>query len=983
MNYLESPLDANEQLFSLVVTKNRVWGNIIIPCILKKIKGKDYFTISESLFPFPSEETITSLFPEERETVEILNQYNDRQLFKLFSKERNVKDFLLNVTSDLIDRHIRPYIEKRLYQCLEIARDEAIPVLIKRSSIKTLHSGDKLEIINDLALPVFRFERNVIQSTYSLSLELEGKPLDIRNNQTEILCNNPCVIICGNKLVFVSETDAAKLRPFLTREFVIIPKSSEKKYFSTFVLSVVNRFSIKASGFRIEYPSSDKKAYLDIEQGLSGAPTAIVRFCYSGTFFYHSKKETSITKFEDNNGEFIFRKYNRDFEWEKECIKNLNDAGFFSEDDINFTITCLTGNYTTDLYNTIETINNSFEELTSSGFIINSGKLEKKYNLNPVNIFSDHNVEGDWFDLKSIVKIGEYEFPFVRLKSYILSGTREFELPDKTIAILPEVWFSKYRSIFEFGKVHGNILKIHKQHFSILSEAFSDKESITGYQIDKFLSPDSIPEHILPAGLTTELRKYQIDGVNWMLWLQSAGLGGCLADDMGLGKTIQTLALLVFNKENSGSLKKAEINNSEPTLFEQQIQNPVSLIIVPASIIYNWENEIRKFAPTLKIYSYKGSQRNKNISSYFNYFDIILSSYHIVRQDIDILSEFHFHYIILDESQAIKNPSSMIFKTVSTLKSSYRLVLTGTPMENSLIDLWTQLSFVNPGLLGSLAFFKREYVTPIEKHNDIEKEQKLKKIIKPFILRRTKEMVASDLPSVSEHTVYCDMTEEQSEIYEKEKSVVRNSIISKMEAPDNEKSVILILRGLMKLRQISNHPSLVIDEYNGGSGKFETVIRDLENIIAENHKILVFSSFVKHLSLYSDYLSKKEINFSILTGASTNRDRIINDYQKDPSNKIFLISLKAGGLGLNLTAADYVFILDPWWNPAAELQAMSRAHRIGQDKNVFVFRYISTDSIEEKIVKLQDKKSKLADTFIQSNNPLKDIDYKNILEIIG
>jgi len=244
-------------------------------------------------------------------------------------------------------------------------------------------------------------------------------------------------------------------------------------------------------------------------------------------------------------------------------------------------------------------------------------------------------------------------------------------------------------------------------------------------------------------------------------------------------------------------------------------------------------------------------------------------------------------------------------------------------------------------------------------------------------------MVASDLPSVSEHTVYCDMTEEQTEIYEREKSVVRNTIMRKMEAPDNEKSVILILRGLMKLRQISNHPSLIIEEYTGGSGKFETVIRDLENIIAENHKILIFSSFVKHLSLYSDYLSKNEINFSILTGASRNRDRIINDFQKDPSNKIFLISLKAGGLGLNLTAADYVFILDPWWNPAAELQAMSRAHRIGQDKNVFVFRYISTNSIEEKIVKLQDKKSKLADTFIQSNNPLKDIDYKNILEIIG
>ncbi|MBP8958907.1 MAG: DEAD/DEAH box helicase [Bacteroidales bacterium] len=980
---MESPLGTDEQLFSLVVTKNRIWGNIIIPCILKKIKGKEYFTISESLFPFPSEEIVTSLFPEERETVEILNQYSDRQLFKLFSKERNVKDFLLNVTPDIINRHIRPYIEKSLYKCVEIARDESIPIFIKRSSIKSFHSDDKLEIITEPVLPIFRFERNAIQSTYSLSLELEDKHLDIRNNQTEILCNNPCVIICGNKLVFVSEIDAAKLRPFITKEFLIIPKISEKKYFSTFVLSVINRFRTETSGFRIEYPLSDKKVYLDIEQELRGYPSAILRFNYSGTFFYHTEKERAITKFEDNNGEFIFRKYTRDFEWEKNCIKILNDADFYSEDDISFTISNITGNYDTDLYNTIEAINNSYDELTSLGFIINSDKLEKKYNLYPVKIFTDHNVEGDWFDLKSIVKIGEYEFPFVRLKSYILSGTREFELPDKTTAILPEVWFSKYRSIFEFGKVHGNILKIHKQHFSIISEAFSDKESIAGYQLDKFLTPEFIPEHILPAGLTTELRKYQIDGVNWMVWLQSAGLGGCLADDMGLGKTIQTLALLVFNKENSARLKIAEINHSEPTLFDQQIQNPVSLIIVPASIIYNWENEIRKFAPTLKIYSYKGSQRNKNIFSYFNYFDIILSSYHIVRQDIDVLSEFHFHYIILDESQAIKNPSSMIFKTVSTLKSSYRLVLTGTPMENSLIDLWTQLSFVNPGLLGSIAFFKREYVTPIEKHRNIEKEQKLKKIIKPFILRRTKEMVASDLPSVSEHTVYCDMTEEQTEIYEREKSVVRNTIMRKMEASDNEKSVILILRGLMKLRQISNHPSLIIEEYTGGSGKFETVIRDLENIIAENHKILVFSSFVKHLSLYSDYLSKNEINFSILTGASRNRDRIINDFQKDPSNKIFLISLKAGGLGLNLTAADYVFILDPWWNPAAELQAMSRAHRIGQDKNVFVFRYISTDSIEEKIVKLQDKKSKLADTFIQSNNPLKDIDYKNILEIIG
>jgi len=317
------------------------------------------------------------------------------------------------------------------------------------------------------------------------------------------------------------------------------------------------------------------------------------------------------------------------------------------------------------------------------------------------------------------------------------------------------------------------------------------------------------------------------------------------------------------------------------------------------------------------------------------------------------------------------------------LKSDYKLVLTGTPVENSLTDLWTQLNFVNPGLLGSLSFFRREYAKPIEKKRDDNKEIQFRKIIKPFILRRTKEMVVSDLPPVTEQTVFCDMTEEQAKIYEEEKSAVRNSILKNVEMAGHEKSAIIVLQGLMKLRQISNHPVMAYEEYSGGSGKFETVLTDMESVISEGHKILVFSSFVKHLELYSEILKRKRTKFSILTGASINREKIVNGFQNDPSNKIFLISLKAGGVGLNLTAADYVFILDPWWNPAAEMQALNRAHRIGQDKSVFVYRYISSASIEEKIVRLQERKSKLADTFIHSNNPLKEIDLKHILEIIG
>jgi SNF2 family DNA or RNA helicase len=450
---------------------------------------------------------------------------------------------------------------------------------------------------------------------------------------------------------------------------------------------------------------------------------------------------------------------------------------------------------------------------------------------------------------------------------------------------------------------------------------------------------------------------------------------------MGLGKTIQTLALLQHNKENFLS-NDQHASETEISLFERSESKLTSLIIVPASLIYNWENEIKRFVPDMKVYSYKGNQRKKS-TSYFQNFDIILSSYHTVRQDIELISSFSFHYIILDESQVIKNPASMLYRTVTRLKSEFKLVLTGTPVENSLTDLWTQLNFVNPGLLGDLAFFRREFAKPIEKMGDDEKELKLRKIIQPFILRRTKEMVAHDLPPVTEQTVFCDMTDEQFKVYDEEKSSVRNSILKSIASTGLEKSAIVVLQGLMKLRQLSNHPVLANDEYPAGSGKFETVLQDMESVISEGHKILVFSSFVKHLDLYAEELRKKRIGFAMLTGASTKREKIVDSFQSNPENKIFLISLKAGGVGLNLTAADYVFILDPWWNPASEMQALNRAHRIGQHKSVFVYRYITSNSIEEKIVRLQEKKSKLADIFISSNNPLKDIDIKQILNIIG
>jgi SNF2 family DNA or RNA helicase len=977
---LETGSGKKIKLFALVLTHHRLWGSVLLPYIIQKVTDRSYFKLTECLSPVPNIDTLGTLTSEQREIVKIINEYTDRNLFRLFSKDSTVKEFREKTTSDKLENFIRPFIERKIYKCLTISRDENIPVFYQKSRVVTLHSEDRLNLNGDNAIPVFRFIRNAEQTTYNLSLETGGKLIDMIRSSVEILCMSPCLIRVDHTILFVSDVDGSKLKPFLTKENILIPKKTELKYFSGFVLNAVNNFKVEGTGFEITEFSPWKEAVLELETGLKGRPVLILKYNYQGNSIFTNESLNSFTIFEREGDSFIFRKYQRNFDWEKQCRDTLGELGFFSDDDINFYPVSANSKQKDELYALIETVNNNYSDIVDSGFKLIS-RLDLNYNLKPVRIEMNSQVVNDWFDLKAIVKIGDWEIPFTRFRKNILDGIREYKLPDGSIVILPETWFARYKNIFEFGKSSEDSLRIHKQHFSLLTDTL-DEEGQSGFKkLEKLLVPQQIPVIKPPAGLNCTMRQYQSDGLNWLNFLQTAGLGGCLADDMGLGKTIQTLALLQYNKENQVTTERLQVQ-SDLTLFENPDPKLKSLIIVPASLIYNWESEIKRFVPEMKVYSYKGNQRKKS-ATYFKNFDIILSSYHTIRQDIDLISSLSFHYIVLDESQVIKNPASMLYKTVTRLISEFKLVLTGTPVENSLTDLWTQLNFVNPGLLGDLSFFRREFAKPIEKTGDDEKELKLRKIIQPFILRRTKENVATDLPPVTEQTVFCDMTEEQFDLYDEEKSSVRNSILKSIASSGMERSAIVVLQGLMKLRQISNHPVMAYDDYTSGSGKFETVLQDMESVISEGHKILVFSSFVRHLDLYAEELRKKRIRFSMLTGASINREKIVTSFQKDPENKIFLISLKAGGVGLNLTAADYVFILDPWWNPASEMQAMSRAHRIGQDKSIFVYRYITSNSIEEKIVRLQEKKSRLADTFISSNNPLKDIDIQQILNIIG
>lgn len=408
-----------------------------------------------------------------------------------------------------------------------------------------------------------------------------------------------------------------------------------------------------------------------------------------------------------------------------------------------------------------------------------------------------------------------------------------------------------------------------------------------------------------------------------------------------------------------------------------------SLIIMPTSLIYNWLNEATKFAPQLKLMIHTGALRNK-IAGHFEHYDVVITTYGISRIDIDVLKGFYFDYIILDESQNIKNPSSKSFKSVKLLKSRFKLILSGTPVENSVNDLWTQMSFINPGLLGSQQFFINEFVTPIEKKKDEEKARKLQALIKPFVLRRTKEQVATELPPKTENLFYSKMSDEQAEVYENVKSEYRNELLKSLEDGTFAKSQMQVLQGLIKLRQIANHPSMIDDNYEGDSGKFEDVTHTLNNVLDGGHKVLIFSQFVKQLTIYRQHFEKEHIPYLYLDGSTQNRGEIVKKFQEDEKTRVFLISIKAGGVGLNLTEADYVFILDPWWNPAVEQQAIDRTHRIGQTKNVFIYKFITKDSVEEKILALQQRKLKLSSALITTEESfIKSLSPEDIKEILG
>ncbi len=585
-----------------------------------------------------------------------------------------------------------------------------------------------------------------------------------------------------------------------------------------------------------------------------------------------------------------------------------------------------------------------FEALKN--FRFNTAKPQTK-------IFISSNT--DWFDAKVDIVFGEQRVTVAEVKRALANKQQFVQLNDGTLGILPEEWLKKYSLLFRVGEGSNNNLKLSRYHLSVVDELYEnrDEEELVVKLEEKYENLrnfNQIKEIEPPYNLKMILRPYQVAGYQWLNYLRDIKWGGILADDMGLGKTVQALSFLEHFLTEQGRLK--------------------ALVVCPTTLIYNWENEIKKFTPKLTYRIHHGATRTRTKDELIDH-NVTITTYGTLRSDIKLLMSVEFDYVILDESQAIKNPSSKVTKAACLLNAKNRLCMSGTPLQNNTFDIFAQMNFLNPGMLGTMEFFRQEFAIPIDKFGEADRKDHLRKILYPFILRRTKEQVAKDLPEKQEMILWCEMEDEQRKIYEAYRNDFRDKILGTIQEQGIQRSQLTILQGLMKLRQICDSPAILNEEekFENHSIKLDELAREIVENIGD-HKALVFSQFLGMLALIRAKLEELGVKYEYFDGSTSapDREKAIQSFQNDDEVRVFLISLKAGGVGLNLTAADYVYIVDPWWNPAVEQQAIDRTHRIGQTKNIFAYRMICKDTIEDKILQLQEKKRVLAKELIADDS---------------
>jgi len=564
----------------------------------------------------------------------------------------------------------------------------------------------------------------------------------------------------------------------------------------------------------------------------------------------------------------------------------------------------------------------------------------------------------DWFELDAAFDFEGVEVKLPELLAAVRKGDNFVVLGDGSRGILPEKWLARYTHLTDLGTVEGGKVRFKPSQALLLDAMLDEQENLrVDQKFRRFRQQlrafDGVKAKHEPKSFCGTLRDYQRDGLGWFHFLRELGIGGCLADDMGLGKTIQVLALL--ENRRLRRLKKDETRWP-------------SLVVAPKSVIFNWIDEAKRFTPKLRVADYSGLDRKQRVGD-LNKYHLVVTTYGTMRRDIAALKGQRFDYAILDESQAIKNGASQSAKASRLLSANHYLSLTGTPIENHLGELWSLFEFLNPGMLGRTGAFAS--LCKSAKPGEDGSLADLSRAVAPFILRRTKDQVLKELPPKTEQMIHCDLLPKQRKQYNELREYYRAKLTKKIDERGLKQSKIHVLEALLRLRQAACHPGLVDQaRVNEPSAKIEVLLKQIREILAEGHKALIFSQFTSLLAIVRSTLEKESICYEYLDGGTVNRKEKVQRFQTDADCPLFLISLKAGGSGLNLTAADYVFILDPWWNPAVEAQAIDRTHRIGQTRPVFAYRIIASDTVEEKVLELQESKRSLASAIISADDSL-------------
>ena len=936
----------------IVLSEHPALGILLTPYMVQAKEGSDELLLVEQAFHLP-DKIIKELNPTEQEAIDIARHYTEKYLMEVYSKEKITARFLkLLADKSELWRKVRHFIDHKLLQMVELARTHSLPIYQKPNGTRTLYPHHLFHLRPQAADAHLTFSYEGQQLSYRLSCEYLGKPFSLTNDKPAIaLTSSPTALTLGMNLYFFEHLPAHLLTPFTRNEVISINNPALDKYINNILLPFARYYDTTVKGIIFEELHYPCQPILYFEETVYDTQLLRLNFRYGDKQFAIEEQATKekhlfCRQVEDETAVYYFY---RDHDREQEFINELLKAGLELTHESHFKLSDTTSERNLTQWITLH------KQLLEGDFQLSSNTKEAVYCTDEIRIEQSHEKTLDWFELHITVVVGEFRIPFQKFRGHILEGKREYTLPDGRFILLPEEWFSQYAGLLSAANEDEKQIRLRPSHIGLVQSLLDASPTIHKVKASA---------HKLPKGLNATLRPYQLKGYQWLMSLYEQNFGGCLADDMGLGKTLQTLAFL------------QQVHHLKP-----KPKHPsASLIVMPTSLTHNWKNEIRKFTH-LSYFEFSGNHRitEQNIEARFNQYHLVLISYGMLRNHIELLEQYAFECVVLDESQNIKNSDSQTFRSAIRLKSTHRLVLTGTPIENSLSDLWTQFHFIQPDLLGNEPTFNKQYGTPIN-NGDQRAQSILRQLIQPFILRRTKEEVTPELPPLTERVVYCPMSTEQLKVYEKEKNSLRHELLQMTDMSSRER--FTILNGITRLRQLACQPKLVFTDFTETSGKMERIIEMFETLQSEGHKVLIFSSFVKHLELIAAEFQRRDWRYAWLTGASTNRHEEINLFSKSKETQAFFISLKAGGVGLNLVEAGYVFIIDPWWNPAAEAQAIARAHRIGQQKKVIAYRFITEGSIEEKIIKLQEQKRKIAAGLIAENDSVSNLSDKEWIELL-